>query len=209
MKRSRERDGKERPERRSSVHNTFHNSGTIIMSYLKSLPEGSNLRDLFPRYPRHSRPLLEFHEELLRGDGALSPEQKELIAAYTSGLNACSYCYGIHTATAEAFGVEPGLLENLVNDLDSAPIDDAMRALLAYVRKVTQTPSRIVPADSEAVYAAGWSEDALFEAVATCATFNLMNRLVDGLGMEATAENKREAGQYLRDAGYAELIKTL
>jgi len=179
------------------------------MSYLKSLPERSNLRDLFPRYPEPSRHLLSFHEALLRGNGALTPEQKELIAAYTSGLNACSYCNGIHTATAEAFGIAPGLLEQLVNDLDSAPIDDEMRALLRYVRKVTQTPSRIVQTDADTVFTAGWSDDALFEAVATSALFNLMNRLVDGLGMEEAAEQKKETGINLSKQGYANLIQML
>lgn len=179
------------------------------MSYLKSLPAQANLRDLFPRFPGPSRHLLLFHEALLRGDGALTPEQKELIAAYTSGLNACGYCYGIHTATAEAFGIKPGLLEKLVHNLDEAPIDDKMRALLRYVRKVTQMPSKITPADAEAVHAAGWGDDALFEAVATSALFNLMNRLVDGLGMEATPERKVEAGRYLHSQGYADILKIL
>lgn len=179
------------------------------MSYLKLLPDEAGLRDLFPHYPGPSRRLVQLHEVLLRGEGALTPEQKELIAAYTSGLNACGYCYGIHTATAEAFGVAPGLLEKLLHNLDEAPVDDKMRALLAYVRKVTQTPSRITPADAEAVHAAGWSDDALFEAVATSALFNLMNRLVDGLGMEATPERKVEGGRYLHSHGYADILKTL
>lgn len=179
------------------------------MSYLKSLPDQSTLRDLFPRYPAQSFHLLLFHEALLRGDGALTAKEKELIAAYTSGLNACSYCYGIHTSTAEAFGIEVGLLEDMVSDLDNAPIDDKMRALLKYVGKVTQTPSRIVPSDVNAVYDAGWDEHALFEAVATSALFNLMNRLVDGLGMEATPQGAKVAGHFLYENGYEGLAKSL
>ena len=33
--------------------------------------------------------------------------------------------------------------------------------------------------------AAGWTEHALHDAVAVCGLFNLMNRLVDGLGITA------------------------
>jgi AhpD family alkylhydroperoxidase len=31
--------------------------------------------------------------------------ERELIAAYVAGLNACGYCHGIHIAVAEAFGI--------------------------------------------------------------------------------------------------------
>ena len=54
--------------------------------------------------------------------------------------------------------------------------------LLRYVGKLTSNPSKITPADAEAVLAAGWDERALHDAVAVCALFNMMNRLVDGLG---------------------------
>ena len=45
------------------------------------------------------------------------------------------------------------------------------------------TPARMVQADAAAVYAAGWSEAALFDAVQICCLFNLMNRIVEGAGI--------------------------
>jgi hypothetical protein len=60
-----------------------------------------------------------------------------------------------------------------------------MKPLLRYVGKLTLTPSRMIPADAEAVFQAGWDERALHDAVSVCALFNLMNRLVDGLGIQA------------------------
>ena len=55
-----------------------------------------------------------------------------------------------------------------------------MKPILRYVRKLTLTPSRIVPSDSEAVFEAGRDEQALFDAISVCALFNFMNRIVDG-----------------------------
>ena len=39
-------------------------------------------------------------------------------------------------------------------------------------------------ADADAVFAAGWNDQALHDAVSTCALFNFMNRLVEGHGIK-------------------------
>jgi AhpD family alkylhydroperoxidase len=60
----------------------------------------------------------------------LTPKDKELIAAYVSGLNACQYCYGVHAQTALAFGVSEGVLTQLLAEkaldtlIDYAIIND-------------------------------------------------------------------------------------
>src|ERR671918_2594899 len=155
------------------------------MTYLGSLPDGAVLVDVFRAFPDTALPLLDYTEALLRGPSPLSVAERELIAAYVSGLNACRYCHGVHTATAEAFGITEGTLTALLDDVDGAPVDERMRPVLRYVRKLTLTPSRMTPSDAEAVFAAGWTEGALHDAVSVCALFNLMNRLVDGLGVTA------------------------
>ena len=40
--------------------------------------------------------------------------QRELIAAYVSGLNACTYCHGTHLAVAAACGVAPEVIKALL-----------------------------------------------------------------------------------------------
>ena len=158
------------------------------MPSLSSLPDGARLLDVFRRYPETTRPLIEYHEVLLRGPSPLSVGERELIAAYVSGLNACCYCHGIHARTAEAFGIEEGALEALVEDVEAAAgIASKMRPLLHYVKKLTETPAKMTERDAEPVYAAGWDETALFHAVSICALFNFMNRLVEGMGVESSA----------------------
>jgi alkylhydroperoxidase family enzyme len=61
------------------------------MTYLPSLPGDAVLLDVFRAYPGTSRPLLEYHQALLRGPSPLTVAERELIAAYVSGLNACRY----------------------------------------------------------------------------------------------------------------------
>ncbi len=70
------------------------------MTFLPSLPDDAVLLDVFRAFPQTARPLLEYHQALLRGPSPLSVAERELIAAFVSGLNACRYCHGVHTATA-------------------------------------------------------------------------------------------------------------
>ncbi|GAA4549770.1 carboxymuconolactone decarboxylase family protein [Amycolatopsis samaneae] len=179
------------------------------MSYLKSLPTDTTLLDVFRAYPASARPLLDFHELIMRAPSEFSAGERELIAAYVSGVNGCDYCHGVHTVTAEAFGVPEGLLTAALTDLDSAPVDERLKPVLAYVGKLTRTPARITDADAEAVFAAGWNERALHDAVLVCALFNFMNRMVEGLGIEADAAYAKTSGVRLRDGGYSGLATLL
>ena len=52
------------------------------------------------------------------------------------------------------------------------------------------------------VLAAGWSEDALFDAVCVCGFNNLMNRVVDAAGLVGTDAEHRESGVRLSTLGY-------
>ncbi len=120
-----------------------------------------------------------------------------------SGLNACHYCHGVHAATAQRYGIPEGLLSDLLADVDTAAVSVALRPVLHYVCKLTLTPSRMTPADAEEVFAAGWDEQALHDAVSVCALFNFMNRLVEGLGIDAGESSfATAAGRLSRDAGY-------
>lgn len=154
------------------------------MPHLPSLPDNAHLTDLFTRFPKGVEPLMQYTDAVLRGPGALSVAERELIATYVSGLNGCKFCFDSHLVYAELFGIEPGLIKSLLDDLDGAPVTDRMRALLAYVKKLNTLPSKLTTTDAGAALAAGNSEDALFEAVQVAGLFNMMNRLVEGTGVD-------------------------
>ena len=153
------------------------------MALIPSLPENPHLSDVFKAFPEHLRPLLAYHDALLRGDSPLSVAERELIAAFVSGLNACNFCFGAHKNYARAFGVDEAVIDALVADVDSAAVDDKLKPLLKYVAKLKSLPPRLTDADAQAVYDAGWSEQALFHAVQVAALFNFMNRVIEGSGV--------------------------
>ncbi|MFJ3905488.1 carboxymuconolactone decarboxylase family protein [Streptomyces sp. NPDC090025] len=175
------------------------------MSYLTSLPADAMLLQVFQSHPETSEPLLVLHERLLRGPSPFTVAERELMAAYVSGLNACGYCHGIHTATAEAFGVPEGLLAAALADLDSAPVEERLKPVLRYLAVLTRTPDRLTERDAEAVRAAGWDDRALYDAVLVGALFNFMNRMVEGLGIVADPAYVPVSAARLHEHGYTAL----
>jgi hypothetical protein len=106
----------------------------------------------------------------------------------------------------DVFAAFPQTSRPLLDDVDAAPVDERMKPVLRYVRKLTRTPSRLTAADAEAVLAARWDEQALHDAASVCGLFNLMNRLVEGLGIHADAGYFRLSAERLATQGYAGLL---
>lgn len=158
---------------------------------------------------RRAKALIHFHEAVLRQPSPLSAGERELIAAYVSALNSCQYCYGVHEQTAREFGLSPNVLDALMADVESAPVDAKLRPILRYVRKLTLSPSRLVRADADAVFSAGWSEQALHDAICVTCLFNFMNRLLDGHGVTGNTALYEDRGQALQREGYRGLLKFL
>ncbi len=179
------------------------------MPHLPSLPEKATLLDVFKRFPASSRPLLLYHEALMRGPSPFTEGERELIAAVVSRRNHCEYCEGVHAATAKAMGEAPARVAAVLDDPLGARESAELRPVLAYVETLTRDPAGVTKAEAEAVLAVGWPEQALFDAVAICALYTLMNRLVNGLGIEADAAYFEAAAQRLSTGGYAAMAEAL
>jgi uncharacterized peroxidase-related enzyme len=179
------------------------------MPFLRSLRKGANLLDLFKAYPQTSEPLVQFHEVLMRGPSPFTEGERELIAAYVSGLNHCRYCHGVHAATAELLGAPKSAILSALDDIDSSPIAEKMKPVLRYARKLTEKPDSITQTDADAVFAVGWGESALYQTVAVTALFNFMNRLVEGTGIELDQSYVKPASERLAKTGYLPLIEMM
>lgn len=155
-----------------------------------SLPEYASLSDVFSKFPARSKALFPLLQNIMRDEpSAFSSAERELIAAYVSKLNACDYCAGAHEGMALALGLNPQLITELENGIDSNAVPEKLRPVLQFVEKLTLTPTKMTERDAKEVYAAGWDEDALFDAIAVCALFNLMNRIVEGTGCHLIQDN--------------------
>ncbi|TDB73956.1 carboxymuconolactone decarboxylase family protein [Micromonospora sp. KC721] len=134
--------------------------------------------------PETARPLNELAEVLLRAPHpTLTPGQRELIAAYVSGLNGCRFCCASHSALAAAqLPTAPELVEQVRCDLDAAPIGDRLRALLRIAAAVQKDGRQVTTALIDAARQAGATDLEIHDTVLIAAAFCMFNRYVDGLG---------------------------
>jgi uncharacterized peroxidase-related enzyme len=121
----------------------------------------------------------------MRGPSAFSAGERELMAAYVSRLNSCTYCASSHSEAAVILGVDGHLLEALMADVDTAAVDKRFKPIFKFLKKLTLTPFKMIQSDADDVYAEGWDEHALHDVVMVCCCFSFMNRLADGHGLQS------------------------
>ncbi len=172
------------------------------MPFFDYLPRYATPFHVFLRHERIYRPFVHFLREVMRGPSPFTDSERELIGAYTSGLNDCDFCQDTHLSTAMALGVEPAILKSLMDNIDVAPVDEKMKPVLRFVKKLTEQPARIVESDLDAVRAAGWNDQALHDAIAVCGLFSYMNRLVFGHGLELADTDFEDHGKLVLNFGY-------
>lgn len=155
------------------------------MTFFPSIDDEAGLAEVLRRFPRGLDALLTFHDDLLRGESDLSVAQRELIAAYVSALNDCGFCFQAHRVYAAKYGIDVDLFDGLIEDVDSSDLDEELKPLFRYVRKLTVSPAKVVDTDVDEVLEAGVSEEALHDAILVVGLFNLMNRILFGHGVGA------------------------
>ncbi len=75
--------------------------------------------------------------------------------------------------------------------------------MLAFVDRLNRTPGAVRPEDLDALRRAGWSDEAVYDAVTVCALFNFYNRWIDGTGVHDLPASAYElSGQRLKEFGY-------
>ena len=93
----------------------------------------------------------------------------------------------------------------MLEDIESASIDDRLRATLRYLRKMTLEPDALTPADARAVLATGVDKAALTEAIHVAYLFNIYDRLADSMGWHVPDPEQGDyqvAAQRLLKHGY-------
>ena len=177
-----------------------------FMPFFKSLPNDAGPANVFTKYPAIYRPWLTMSQALMNGPSPLSQGERELILAYAAGVAGCKYVYAAHSEVAYVRGIEDGVLDRLLEDLDTAPIEARLKPMLAFVRKLALTPGEMTQADADAVFAAGWEEQALQDAIAVTARAAFMQRLVEGHGF--TPMSRKVAVEHAKrrvERGYVNL----
>ncbi len=96
----------------------------------------------------------------------------------------------------------------MLRDYHSAPISDEEKTLFQLVEKLNATPNSVCRPDLDEARRAGWSEEALYDAITVCALFNFYNRWIDGAGVQDMPPHGYEAsGRRMAADGYLHDMK--
>ena len=94
----------------------------------------------------------------------------------------------------------------VLEDYTTAPISEQDRALFRFIAKVIYESNQIDQADVDAARAAGWSDEALYDAITVCALFQFYNTWIDATGVhDMPAFAYDMSGKRLATMGYTTL----
>ena len=111
---------------------------------------------------------------------------------------------GSHAAVAAELLGDRDMVRAVLEDFRTARIPEKLRALLAFVEKMNRASAEIGQGDVDAAKAAGWSDEALNDAITVCALFNFYNKWIDATGVQDMPAPAYEAsGKRLAAGGYA------
>jgi len=83
---------------------------------------------------------------------------------------------------------DPELVDAVLRDPATAPIDEPLRAALDMVAALTEAPDAFRAADVQRARAAGLDDGAIADAITICALFNMIDRCADALGFRLAAD---------------------
>jgi hypothetical protein len=87
--------------------------------------------------------------------------------------------------------------------LDDAAISAKDRALYGFVKKMVHDSLSIGEDDVAAAHAAGWSDEALYDAITVVALFQFYNAWIDATGVrDMSAIGYEMSGKRLASSGY-------
>ncbi len=174
------------------------------MSFLTHSANFKGVVDVFMHDPAGYLPFTQLMAAIMGDDSTLTSSQREQIALHVSALNDCHYCVGSHRAVLASLGEG----EQTIMDAETGRSSDAKtRAGLEFAAKLTRQPGAVVQSDIDQLRSAGWSDQGAEDIIKVVSLFSFLNRLVDGLGIQGSAEAFVQAGQIIAEHGYGPVVQ--
>ena len=140
--------------------------------------------------------------EAMRGPSDWSVGDRELMAAFVAQANECPFCVAAHSATSTQWYGDATKVRSTLADLDTAPIEEPLRATLRMLGKLTREHT-IDAVDIRAVLAAGVSPQQIEDALAVCLAFDITARLANAFDFDMATPDAMNAGaRHLLKRGY-------
>ena len=105
-----------------------------------------------------------------------------------SAENACLYCVTSHGAALRVLGKDPVLADQIAINWRTAALSPRWRAMLAFASRVNERGFAATDSEIEALRAAGFGDDDVWDIAAVAAFFGFSNRMAGALDMRPNRE---------------------
>ncbi len=178
------------------------------MSYLSYSKKFQGVGDIFLRDPARYLPFVQLLDNVMSTPSELSQAQKEMIALYSSQLNGCNYCVDSHSCVLSKLETDDDLINSIANN-STELLDNKLREVFIFSKKLTVEPENIIQADIDKVTNSGWSDQTVEDIICIVSTFAYLNRLADGFGLEGSNEHFEQVGGMVAQQGYKPLVSMI
>ena len=140
--------------------------------------------------------------EAMRGPSEWSVGDRELMAAFVAQSVKSPFCVAAHSATSSLWYHDSAKVTATLADLDTAPIEEPLRATLHLLGKLTSEHA-IDTEDMRGVLAAGVSPTQIEDALAVGLAFGITARLANAFNFDLASPAAMTAGaKHLLRRGY-------
>lgn len=176
------------------------------MSFLSYSKNFQGVIDIFMNDSERYLPFTQLMASIMSGKSGLTVPQREMIALHVSNLNDCHYCSGSHKAVLSELGIDETTI-GTVNTGTGA--DPQMQPVLDFSTKLTRQPGEVTQSDVDTLRNVGWSEQSVEDIINIVSLFAYLNRLVDGFGIQGSAEGFAKGGSMIAAHGYSPVVQML
>src|SRR5262249_10882607 len=147
-------------------------------------------------------PMGEWTQAAMRGPSKWSVGERELMAALVAKWNSSGFCVRAHGAVS-AKELERSTVDATLADYHAAPVSEGLKATLEFLEAMTLRPTELTSKHAKAVQEAGVGAEALKDAIAVGAVFNIVTRYANALDFAVpTADEFDRAASMLLKRGY-------
>ena len=129
--------------------------------------------------PAEFRAFMAYHDTLMDKAEGLSKAEREMIVVAVSSRNQCQYCVVAHGAILRIRAKNALISDQIAANWRKADITPKQKAMLEFAIKVTDRANEVNDADHEALRAAGFDDEAIWDIAAIAAFFGMSNRLAN------------------------------
>lgn len=151
----------------------------------------SNIMKIHSLLPVSMKNHMDLYMTIMFGRSGLSREERELIGVVVSSANSCLYCVSHHVEALNFYWKDDEKVRTVVKDFRALDLDERIGRMLDYAERLTLYPASVDEESIVLLREVGFTDQDILTINLIVSYFNFVNRIVLGLGVEFSEEEKQ------------------